>query len=38
MSSEEGSGFEIEEELVKNDEEAFSSDGNDDFYGRQDFE
>ena len=37
MSSEGGSGFEIEEELVKNDEEAFSSDVAD-FYDRHDFD
>ena len=38
MSSEGGSGFEIEEEFVKNDEEAFSSEGNTDFYGLKDFD
>ena len=36
LSSEGGSGFEIEEEFVRNDE-AFSSDGNSDFYDRRDF-
>ena len=38
MSSEGGSGFEIEEELVKNDDEVFSSEGNADFYDRHDFD
>ena len=38
MSSEGGSGFEIEEELVKNDDQVFSSEGNADFYDRHDFD